>query len=199
MDASTAVDLLRHGEPVGGTRIRGQSDDPLSEHGWQQMWQAAGEVARWQAIVASPLQRCAAFAHALAERHRLPLHIEPRFKEIGFGEWEGHTPQELARRDPERYALFRDDPQHYMPPGAECVDAFVARIGEAWRALLDEHVGRRVLVVCHAGTIRAVLGHVLGAPPSHLFRVQVEYASLTRIERRPPRAPVLVGHAAPLA
>ena len=198
MDASTVVELLRHGEPVGGTRIRGQSDDPLSERGWQQMWQAAGEAAPWQAIITSPLLRCAAFARALAERHGLPVQVEPRFKEIGFGAWEGHTPEELARRDPERYARFRDDPLHYLPPDAEGVAAFAARVGEAWDALLDEHADRRVLVVCHAGVIRAVLASVLGAPPSHLFRVQVEYASLTRIERTPPRAPVLVAHAAPL-
>src|SRR3569833_5018 len=97
VDASTVVELLRHGEPVGGTRIRGQSDDPLSERGWQQMWQAAGEAAPWQAIITSPLLRCAAFARALAERHGLPVQVEPRFKEIGFGAWEGHTPAPRAR------------------------------------------------------------------------------------------------------
>lgn len=199
MDASTVVELLRHGEPVGGTRIRGQSDDPLSERGWQQMWQAVGETAPWQAIITSPLLRCAAFARALAERHGLPVQVEPRFKEIGFGAWEGHAPEEIARRDPERYARFRDDPLHYLPPGAEGVAEFAARVGEAWETLLDEHAGGRVLVVCHAGVIRAVLGYVLGAPPSHLFRVQVEYASLTRIQWTPPRAPVLVAHEAPLA
>ena len=199
MDADTVVDLLRHGEPVGGTRIRGQSDDPLSDRGWEQMWRAVGELAPWQVIVTSPLRRCAAFAQALAGRHGLPLEVEPRFKEIGFGEWEGLTPEDVARRDPDRYARFRDDPQRFMPPGAEEVAAFAARIGEAWQSLLDAHAGRRVLVVCHAGTIRAVLGQVLGAPPSHLFRARVDYAGLTRIERRPPHAPVLVAHAAPLA
>jgi len=34
MHTTTTIDLLRHGEPVGGKRYRGQIDDPLSEKGW---------------------------------------------------------------------------------------------------------------------------------------------------------------------
>ena len=34
----TTIDLIRHGEPVGGRRYRGgRMDDPLSEKGWAQM------------------------------------------------------------------------------------------------------------------------------------------------------------------
>jgi len=37
---------MRHGEPVGGRAYRGHSiDDPLSEKGWQQMWDAVGDDA----------------------------------------------------------------------------------------------------------------------------------------------------------
>ena len=40
LNRETTIDLLRHGEPLGGGRYRGQMDDALSEKGWQQMWQA---------------------------------------------------------------------------------------------------------------------------------------------------------------
>lgn len=198
MEHTTWVDLIRHGEPVGGPRIRGQSDDPLTELGWQQMWQAVGEDAAWQVIVSSPLTRCTAFARALADKHGLPLHVEPRFKEIAFGSWEGRGHDDLARREPERYPRFRDDPLRYMPPDAEPVPAFMARVAEAWGELLAAHAGCRVLVVCHAGVIRAVLAAVLGAGPEHLFRAQVDYASLTRFAAAPHRPPSLISHAAPL-
>ena len=32
---ATTIDLIRHGQPLGGDRFRGQLDDPLSEAGWQ--------------------------------------------------------------------------------------------------------------------------------------------------------------------
>jgi alpha-ribazole phosphatase len=188
------MDLLRHGEPVGGRRFRGQSDDPLSELGWRQMWEALGDKAPWQHIVSSPLQRCNAFAQAVADRHGLPLSLEPRFKEIGFGEWEGFTPEEIQQRDAERYRLYRDDPAAFMPAGAEPMDAFVTRVAHAWEELCSAQQGRHVLMVCHAGVIRAVLGIVLGMTPEKLFRIQVDYASISRITIAPAQLPTLVFH-----
>jgi alpha-ribazole phosphatase len=188
------MDLLRHGEPVGGRRFRGQSDDPLSELGWRQMWEALGDKAPWQHIVSSPLQRCNAFAQAVADRHGLPLSLEPRFKEIGFGEWEGFTPEEIQQRDAERYRRYRDDPAAFMPAGAEPMDAFVTRVAHAWEELCSAQQGRHVLMVCHACVIRAVLGIVLGMTPEKLFRIQVDYASISRITIAPAQLPTLVFH-----
>jgi alpha-ribazole phosphatase len=52
------LDFMRHGEPVGGRKYRGQLDDPLSEKGWEQMRAAVGEAWPWTRIVSSPLLRC---------------------------------------------------------------------------------------------------------------------------------------------
>ena len=49
-DQHTVIELLRHGEPVGGSRYRGQLDDALSERGWKQMWQAVGGRPLWQQV-----------------------------------------------------------------------------------------------------------------------------------------------------
>jgi alpha-ribazole phosphatase len=190
----TTVDLLRHGEPQGGRRFRGQTDDPLSELGWRQMWEAVGDAAPWQQVVSSPLQRCSAFARELAEKHRLPCSLEPGFKEIRFGVWEGFTPEEIQRRDGEHYRRYRDDPEVFMPAGAESMAEFVARVAQTWESLLSTQQGRHVLLVCHAGTIRAVLGLILGITPKNLFRIQIDYASLSRFKMVAGQAPTLVFH-----
>ncbi len=53
---TTQIDVIRHGEPVGGRRYRGHGvDDPLSEKGWQQMWKAVADRSDWQHIAA---RRC---------------------------------------------------------------------------------------------------------------------------------------------
>ncbi len=193
-DVTTVVDLLRHGEPQGGRRFRGQTDDPLSDLGWRQMREAVGNENSWQHIVSSPLQRCSAFAEDLAERHGLPCTRDPGFKEIRFGVWEGFTAEEIQRQHGEEYRRYRKDPETFMPPGAESMAEFVARVANTWESLLDTQRGRRVLLVCHAGVIRAVLSTVLGIAPKNLFRIQIDYASLTRFKVGNDGVPSLIFH-----
>lgn len=179
--ADTVVDLLRHGEPLGGTRFRGWLDDPLNETGWEQMRAAAGKACHWDMVVSSPLKRCADFATELAGRHSLPLEIDDRFKEMGFGEWEGRTPAELAQVDAARLENFWRDPVAFPPPGGEGLLEVQARVVEGWKDLLARHPGRRALLVCHGGVIRLVLAEVLGIPLPNLFRLQVPFACLARV------------------
>lgn len=177
----TTLDLMRHGEPVGGRKYRGQLDDPLSEKGWAQMRRAVGEHCPWQAIVSSPLLRCADFARELAARHGLPLALDDRLVELGFGAWEGRTADELTVEDPEALIRFRRDPVAHAPPGAEPLAGFRSRILEAWNALHTRHRGKQVLVVAHAGVIRMMVAHVLEIPLQHIFRLQVPSAGITRL------------------
>jgi alpha-ribazole phosphatase/probable phosphoglycerate mutase len=193
----TQVDLLRHGEPVGGRRYRGQTDDPLSDKGWQQMRAAVAGRDDWDVIYSSPLRRCQAFAAELAAQRSLPLTTDARLQEIGFGAWEGRTPDELRVADPLRLERFWRDPIGNRPEGAETLASFQARVAAAWQAILDTHPGKRILVVGHAGITRLILSVVLGAPLEHLFRIQVDNAALTRIRvqgRGAHAFPVLVFH-----
>lgn len=191
MGMTTIVDLIRHGEPVGGRRYRGATDDPLTPAGWRQMEAAVGDDCPWQHIVTSPLCRCSDFARALGERHGVPVEEDDRLKEQGFGAWEGRTPDELRREDPGGLERFYHDPAGNRPAGAEPLEAFRRRIEACWDDLFQRHRGRRVLVVGHAGTIRAVVSLVLGTPPEHMFRVAVSYAARVQIRGDGERPPAL--------
>jgi len=190
---STIVDLLRHGEPVGGRRYRGQIDDPLSEKGWDQMRAAVLPEDRWDVIYSSPLLRCADFARELSENRGLPVNVDDRLKEIGFGSWEGRTADELRARNPECIEQFWRDPSGNRPEGAEPLDRFAARVSDAWRDILEANPARRILIVGHAGITRLIMTLVLGTPLNNLFRIQVDNAGMTRI-RVTDTFPVLVYH-----
>lgn len=178
---STTLDLIRHGEPMGGRRYRGQIDDPLSEKGWAQMEAAVGDSAPWEHVVTSPLLRCRAFAEALAARHGIPLAIDSRLQEGGFGEWEGRTAAEIEAATPGAVARFKADPLNARPPGAEPLDIFHARVAAAVEEIAERHAGQRVLLVGHAGVIRMTLVWALGIPLAHAYRIEVANASLTRL------------------
>ncbi len=119
MSDFTIVDLLRHGEPEGGQMFRGAVDDPLSPVGWEQMRAAVGDYRDWEAIISSPLIRCAAFARELAERLDRPLEIVDDFSEISFGVWEGRSVADVHATDPLAIAQFWRDPVAHPIPGGE--------------------------------------------------------------------------------
>lgn len=181
--ASRWVDLLRHGEPEGGRCYRGHHiDDPLSEKGWGQMWSAVAGDAPWQVIISSPMRRCHEFARQLAEERGLPMQIEADLKEVGFGHWEGRTPEVIKAEHAEEYAAFYRDPVNARPQGAEDLDAFYQRVASTYEAVVAEHAGKHLLIVAHAGVNRAIISHILGAPAASMYRLKVANAGLSRIE-----------------
>ncbi|WP_240761651.1 histidine phosphatase family protein [Nitrosococcus wardiae] len=197
----TLVDLIRHGEPVGGRRYRGHLDDPLSEKGWSQMRAAVGEHCPWDRIISSPLKRCAEFAYELSQRHGRPLQLEERLKEISFGAWEGYTAAEVMAREAEAFRRFYEDPVQHTPPGAEPLLRFRDRVIAAWEELLSRYGGEHLLVVAHAGAMRMVIRHVLGMPLETLFRIHVPNAGISRIQiggNGPRAGSQLIFHAASL-
>lgn len=180
---STTIDFMRHGEPAGGRCFRGSGiDDQLSEKGWQQMWDAVGESSVWNRLVSSPLKRCQQFARAMQDKHGLPLLLETDFREVGFGAWEGRTPDEIIAANSNEYDNFYADPVNNRPAGAESLATFGLRVANAFDNLVQQYPGEHLLVIAHAGVIRAALGHVLQARPSAWYRAKVDNAAITRFQ-----------------
>nr|WP_255722454.1 histidine phosphatase family protein [Ectothiorhodospira lacustris] len=182
------IDFLRHGEPTGGERYRGSGvDDPLSETGLEQMWQAVGGRAPtsvpWTRIISSPMRRCLDFAAPLSRTLNLPLTQVPDLREVGFGSWEGRTPEDLRRNSPEEFLAFFHDPMHARPRGAEPLDDFRRRVDGALDEMLRQHAGEHLLVVTHAGVIRAVICAALEVPTEAMYRIRIPYAGATRLRR----------------
>ena len=161
----TTIDILRHGRPEGGNRYRGHGiDDPLSDTGRRQMWAAVGNHWPWQRIVTSPMARCLSFAEALASKAGLAMTVDARLREVGFGAWEGHTGDEIRAQDPDAIRRFYADPVAARPAGAEPLDEFRQRVSDAIQHILDSHAGEQVLVVAHAGVMRATVSWLFDAP-----------------------------------
>lgn len=178
----TWVDVIRHGSPEGGSRYRGHGvDDPLSAEGWQQMWAAVGSSRPWQSIYSSPMRRCREFAQQLGAEGGVPLHIVDELKEVGFGSWEGKTKQELQRSDPKGFAAFYQDPIKHPPAGAERLPAFCDRVQVAYQKIVDSTNHERILIVAHAGVMRAILAGVLNLDAEAMYRVTIQNAGILRL------------------
>lgn len=172
MDRVTQLVVLRHGETAWNVerRVQGQLDIPLNATG---RWQAeklalALADAGIQALYSSDLQRTLDTAAPLARLTGLPLQQDAQLRERHFGDWQGHTHDELAQRFPEQAQAWRRRDPDFGPPGGETLAAFHARALAAYTRLARDHPGQRVAVFAHGGLLdslyRAATGQTLQAP-----------------------------------
>ena len=177
---TTQIDAIRHGEPVGGRRYRGHGvDDPLTEKGWQQMWDAVAGQSDWQHIETSPLSRCLDFTQQLSKKLKIGYSVDERLKEIGFGAWEGLSPDEILARDAGALDHFYRDPVRNRPQGAEPLEAFSERVWDAYNDISRKHAGQNVLIVGHAGIIRAITANILGMDLDRVYsRLKIVYGGI---------------------
>lgn len=176
---TTILDFLRHGEARGGHYYRGITDDPLTELGWRQMYgQCAG--GQWDAVISSPLRRCRDFAAAWSQQQQRTLRIDPAWMEINFGDWEGLTADQIATQCPEALDNFYANPVGYTPPNAETYTDFSARVAQGLEDVLANYAGQNLMIVTHAGVIRALFSLLLGIPAVQSWQIDVPNACLTR-------------------
>lgn len=177
------IDLMRHGEPEGGKRFRGHSiDDPLTENGWQQMRMAVKDHDGWDCVVTSPLLRCQEFADEIAEQYGIECNTIDDLKEIGFGHWEGKSRAIVRAMHAKEYAQFYANPEQNTPKDAEQLGVFYRRILEVIKHIQSDYDDQTLLLVAHAGVIRAILAHVLDTPLNTMYKMNISNASLIRIE-----------------
>ena len=175
------VQLLRHGETEGGARYWGATDVALSANGWRQM-RVAVQGKSWNLIVSSPMRRCAAFAEALARDLDVPCRLETDLREMGFGDWEERSAAELVQLNAEALRLFWTDPSAYTPPGAESLAQLHERVMAAWRRVVTDEVGKRILIVTHGGPIRLLRAAQSGVALSALLSIDVPHGTLLDIK-----------------
>ena len=192
--SETQIDIIRHGEPEGGRRYRGYSvDDPLSKTGWQQMWDSVPEKPQWEHIISSPLSRCLKFTEALADTMSIEFSVEDNLKEIGFGSWEGRTPEDIKNNEGDALENFLLDPVNNRPQGAEPLDEFADRVWTVYESIAEQYRGQHVLVVAHAGVIRAITSKILGMSLDDVYsRLKIEYAAISTTRIPAGKKPVMV-------
>ncbi|MGU3587139.1 histidine phosphatase family protein, partial [Rhodococcus sp. C26F] len=118
---------------------------------------------------------------AAADALDLPVTVHDGLTETDFGDWEGLTFAEAARRDPELHRRWLGDTS-VRPPNGESFDEVAKRIASVRDDLLTDYAGTTVLVVSHVTPIKTFLQMALESGPSLLYRLHLDLASLSIAE-----------------
>src|SRR5438105_13015788 len=160
------VILVRHGqtdENVSG-RISGQGPVPLNTRGQEQARLAAEVLARLGIthLFSSPLVRARQTAEFLAERLQKSIEEIPDLREVGYGDWEGKTFNEM-RTHAVAHQVF-NDPINATFPNGESLLEVQQRGVRVIEWLRQTHPQGIVAVVSHGAVIPPALAHYLGMP-----------------------------------
>lgn len=169
--------LLRHGEPDGAGRLIGRTDARPTATGIAACVDQARDLAA-EVLIASDLSRARLAGEAIALATGMPLSIDPRWRELGFGAWDGLSPGEV---DGAALARFWDDPDGHAPPGGERWSALVDRVSAA----IGDLAARPTLIVTHAGAMRAALAVLCGFDARQTWAVDLRYNGLLSLRLWP--------------
>lgn len=185
MSGGTRFWLVRHAPtPCPHGRIHGQLDVACDVSDEEDLQQLALRLPPNPVLVESGLIRCRQTAGALEAAGLVlpPPLIEPDLAEQNFGRWQGKSWLELEAAKDDDLPAFWEDPAEAVPPGGESFAQVCARVAAVFESLAQAHPGRDVVVIAHAGTIRAALVMALGLKPAQALRFSVQPLSLSRIE-----------------
>ncbi|GAC1393869.1 MAG: histidine phosphatase family protein [Ktedonobacteraceae bacterium] len=178
--------LIRHGDalPDADEIIpSGVYDNlPLSKTGREQARALAERLkeTHFDAVYSSPLLRCQQTAAPLLEYLKLPLTIVEGIKEVRLGnvsplptvkEGEDRTAlsKALQERQVEIVRRVATDGSWDSIPDSESSAAFRKRVITGIDEIASKHIGERVLVFAHGGTINAYASEAIGLQRDFFF------------------------------
>lgn len=175
--------LLRHGRTTAppGTYVGSRSDPGLDDHGREQAAAAAAVLAGrpLTAVLCSPLRRALETAAIVVPG--VAPRIDARLRELDWGDLSGLTWAQVEARHPEAASQWMRTGWPTPPNGEDP--------RQLWRRaatlVLDLHAEGRhadVLLVCHGGVIRALLGAARGLGLGQAWRIRVPHCGL-RVQR----------------
>ena len=182
MSTTTRWWWIRHAPVINPDgRIYGQSDLSADLSNGDQFEQLARNLPEDAIWVTTTLRRARETAEKLADSVALGLDIteDDSLREQAFGDWEGARWDEIPAKESEQY--WQDPARTRMPNGESFADV-AARVTATVERLNDDHSGRNIIAVAHAGSIRAAISHALGGDPQAALSFHLTPLSLTRLD-----------------
>ncbi len=190
----TLVLVVRHGLTAAtGTALSGRTPGiSLDDRGRAQAEAIAERLAQVKvdAIISSPLERCAQTAAAIAGKQSecREVTVDERLIEVGYGDWTGQPLRKLSREPLWRVVQAHPSAVTFPGPGGENLPDIQRRAVTAIRDWNTRLGPEAVYLICsHADVIKAILADSLGLHLDLYQRIQIDPCSLSVIRYTPLR------------
>lgn len=124
-------------------------------------------------VYSSPLKRC----KRLAESFDLPIIFDERLQELDFGDWELKAWDDMSK---EELNPWMEDFVNVPVPNGESYVMLQQRILDFYKNL-PSNTDDIIVIVSHAGPIRALLSHLQKIALKDSFSIKLEYGEVVKI------------------
>jgi alpha-ribazole phosphatase len=167
-------------------RCIGQTDVDLSTAGKSSLNSLAEQACRLlpDQVLSSDLKRCRLLAEQIADRLRITPVFDPIWREIDFGCWENRIWDAIRREEAEAFSEWVADFVTTPAPGGE---SFLQLQKRALTGISKiDPISSNVLVVTHAGIIRAAYSAFANLSLSRAFDYNIPYGGMLRFRKDGP-------------
>lgn len=161
--------IVRHGQTVWNIekRLQGRSDIELTQKGIDLAAETGENLkdTRIDIIYSSPLKRAVQTAEAIRGSRNIEIRTDDRLKELSFGDYEGHTNDELIAMPGCTFRYFFDRPELYVPgPNGETLEELCQRAADFMQNVIEPMAEdtrmERIMIVAHGAMNKALMSHV---------------------------------------
>ncbi|WP_040213765.1 histidine phosphatase family protein [Clostridium polynesiense] len=182
----TTLYITRHGETEWNlmNRFQGWKNSPLTEKGIKQAESLHKRMSSipLRKIYTSPTERAAVTAEIIRGDRNIDIIKDEGLREMGFGNWEGLTHEEIRALNEKEYNNLLYRPSLYVPDLGEDYATFKERIISTVDKIILAHPEEAVLIVTHGISLKIMLSYFnhLNFDEIHSLPI-VGQASLTQV------------------
>lgn len=166
--------LIRHTKTATQNGLcYGQTNVELADSFFEDAREILKKLPTNPLVFSSPLSRCTRLAQLISE----DTIFDNRLLEMNFGDWENML---FAEIEAEKLQFWTENFVSLAPPNGESFQQLYLRVESFWHDLLALE-NEQVVIVTHAGVIRAILAKVLNLPLEKTFAFAVDFGSVHKL------------------
>jgi broad specificity phosphatase PhoE len=171
---ATRLTLVCHGATSATRTGAFPLDEPLESGEVLRVKGIAANLRHAHRLVTSPALRARQTADAL----QLEAAVDTAIADMDYGQWAGRLLADIHAATPDDVERWMSDADS-APHGGESFNDLLRRVARWLTTHMDD--GGHTIAVTHALVIRAAIVHVLQAPVSAFWRIDVEPLSCTEM------------------
>ena len=171
--------IVRHTTPdIEKGICYGQSDLDLIENYNEEFKIVKSKIPNYKnfKVISSPLKRC----KKLAKSFNHEVIFDARLKELNFGNWE-MKPWNTIPED--EIKPWMTDFVNVAVPNGESYTQLASRVKSCFDTILASNTNKNLIIISHAGPIRAFLATLLNIELKDSFNIKINYGDVFHLKK----------------